>query len=303
MIFQELGQMRQLYGENATTMEANTVHRVLLAGSHFDTAKRYSEQFGNVTIKVKQGKGEAQTESSQSVPLMDPSDLMYMKLNGEEVPGMAMSCGSDTPPFPIRPVAFYEDPVMQKMLKMYKTVKKSSSSGKEIPVWQFWNWEIQWAQEEVRTPYLSRRMPGTVMDGDTDVILSRRDNPYTQYLDYLLGDSRGIYDELIPPILVLRDIGVVDTSHDPGGAKSSSTAKAGAGAPNNALVIPVYSQDFQALLRSDFVKPDAVDAIPVPGGSIPSRMDDCIEQQDGDGTLYHDTDTELEPELEEEDEP
>src|SRR5690606_30993542 len=37
MVFQERGQLRQLYSDDATTMEGNTVHKVLLTGAHEDT--------------------------------------------------------------------------------------------------------------------------------------------------------------------------------------------------------------------------------------------------------------------------
>jgi hypothetical protein len=307
MVFQERGQLKQLYGENATTMEANSVHKVLLGGSHPDTAEFYSKAMGNVMVETQSKSGVAGEKKnvstqSQSMPLMEANDIINMKLNGDVMPGMALSVGSDVPAFPLRPVPFYEDPTMRKLLGLERELSKKGFSGQDT--WKFWEWGERWNQSAESPPYLARRKSLTPAERDAgmpDPVWDRQQDPYTQFLDYLLGDARGVYDELVAPVLNLTDIAV--TENDPRAAALAAArgatppgARNQAGAPKGpqpvaaALLTPVYGADFRALINDDFQTQEAVADLAPVGGLLQERAvlwGDLADEAAEDEAAFH----------------
>ena len=295
MVYQERSQLRMLYGDDVTTMEGNTVHKVLLQGAQEETAEFYAQKtIGEVRI-IKRSKsgavGEKKSisESVETVPLMTTNDVKFGRLNGKPMPNLAFSVGSDVPAFPLRPVPYYEDPTLRKLLGLKRTLKKVGYDGK--PTWKFWEWEERWDQVDESPPYLKRIPRKSAAEraaGVPDPVLARQEDPYTQYLDYLLGDYRD-FDELIEPKLVLADIGVTENAPrsvlpPPGGQPSrgpgaSSAAYGSARKPPQSqavpvsLIIPSYGTDFRTLINADFRRePTAIEIHEHAGGTIDERI-------------------------------
>lgn len=307
MVYQERSQLRMLYGDDVTTMEGNTVHKVLLQGAQEETAEYYAQKtIGEAPIvkRTKSGpKGEKQSisESVESVSLMSTNDVKFGRLNGRPMPNIALSVGSDVPAFPIRPIAYYEDPTLRKLLGLKRTLKKTGYDGK--PTWKFWQWEERWEQPDESPPYLRRKRRLSASEraaGKPDPVYERLQDPFTQYLDYLLGDYRN-YDELVAPRLVLEDIGVTDNApRSPldggiGAGKPFGLPGKAPGMPSGmppfpfpggipglpmepglppTMLVPIYGADIRVLLNGDFrfeVAP--VDDEPMqPGGSLRDRI-------------------------------
>lgn len=291
MVYQERAQMSMLYGDDVQTMEGNTVHKVLLQGAQEETAEFYATKtIGEVQVTKRNKSGVAGekkniSESTETMPLMTTQDVRFGRLNGKPMPNLAFSVGSDVPAFPLRPIPFYEDPTMRKMLGLERNLQKEGYDGR--PTWKFWKWSERWDQSEESPPYLQRtkrRTPAERAAGEPDPVHERRQDDYTQYLDYLLGDYKG-FDELVEPVLVLEDIGVTDNV--PRSALKPDGSRAGGGRPQAAgnqggrraampasSVVPAYGTDFRRLINHDFRKePAAIEDQEPLGGSLIDRID------------------------------
>src|SRR5690606_17146972 len=100
------------------------------------------------------GEKKSVSESTESVPLMTTNDVKFGRLNGRPMPNLALSVGSDVPAFPIRPIPFYEDPTLRRLLGLRRDVKRVGHDGK--PTWKFWQWPERWEQADESPPYLCR---------------------------------------------------------------------------------------------------------------------------------------------------
>lgn len=293
MVYQERSQMRVLYGDDVTTMEGNTVHKVLLQGAQEETAEFFAQKsIGEVPIVKRTKSGAAGekksiSESVETVPLMTANDVRFGRLNGKPMPNLALSVGSDVPAFPLRPVPYYEDPTLRRLLGLKRTLKRVGKDGK--PTKRFWEWEERWDQTDTSPPYLQRtprKTPAERAGGVPDPVTDRLQDPYTQYLDYLLGDYRG-YDELVEPKLNLMDIGVIENAPRSAMtpvAPASGTAPRPAGAPRKSppartvpasTIVPAYAADFRFLINADYrFEPGALPDVDSRGGPIDQRINE-----------------------------
>lgn len=292
MVYQERGQWKQGYGEDATTMEGNTIHQVLMQGAHPTTAKYYADDVvGEVQItkRSKSGvKGEKTnvSESVETVPLMSANDLIGMKLNGRPKPEMAMSVGSDVPPFPLRPSFYFKDPHLRKLLGLSRVLDRGGNQGKEF-TWKFWEWDELWVQQGEARRYLTRRTRASSSErGASDPVSERRNDPYTQFLDFLFRDNTG-FDELVPPRLDLKSIGVIQNdpnTADQGGAQkaapaASAPAKAAPEVPMH-LLLPPYGLDLRTLINDDLQAGASLPESLPAGGSIRERLDGVVAPEE-----------------------
>lgn len=302
MIYQDRGQLKQIYGDNVTTVESNTIHRVVLQGIHEEAAEFYaSKTMGKATIRKKNYSGtEGESKRSyniqdERVDLMSPNDLIYMKLNGQSRPDMAINMTKDFDPFPMRPLPFYEDPVVRKLLGMERTLKKVDQAGRKT--WKFWLWQEAWDfPSKSPKPLLVRRRPLSEAEraaGQEDLCWERQQDLYTEYLDYVAPERRTGWDELSLPDLDFATIGVLEHNPDPavraalqGGAAPGAGKPApggfGASAPAPAAqaptappapavpLVPLYSRDIRALMSDDFAPLGAVWA-PSAGALAPDQ--------------------------------
>jgi type IV secretory pathway TraG/TraD family ATPase VirD4 len=287
-IYQERGQLKQLYGENATTMEGNMVHAMLFSGAHPETAEFFAQKKigeANIRKESKSGvKGEKEniSESIESVPLMTTAEVIQMKLNGAVQQAMALSVGADLPSFPFRLVPFYEDPELRRLLKLKRSVSRKGYEGQAT--WKFWEWGERWEPTEDGPRYLTRQIRKTPAEraaGVPDPVHQRLSDPFTQYLDYLVGRQGGDLDELEIPRLVLSDIWVVE--NDPR-ANAERAAQGGGGVPGHGrpgvpepasqpvLLSPHYQRDMQILTSEDFRDREYVEERPAMGGAIDARV-------------------------------
>jgi type IV secretory pathway TraG/TraD family ATPase VirD4 len=292
-IYQERGQLRAGWGENSQTMESNMVHAVLFSGSHPETAEFFAQKkIGETNIRKesKSGvKGEKQSisESIESVPLMSTSEVIQMKLNGKVMDGMALSVGADLPSFPFRLVPYYEDPELRKLLKLKKDVRRVGYEG--TPTWKFWQWGERWEQTVDGPRYLTRarqKTPAERAAGLKDPVHERLNDPFTQYVDYMIGRPAGELDEMVVPRLILEEIGVVE--NDPGAAARAALAQAGSGIPSArqpehpvgppVLLAPHYQRDMQILTSDDFRDRETMLQRQVRGGAIDARVSAFMEE-------------------------
>lgn len=275
-IYQDRGQLKKLYGEGMMEIEANCVHKVMLDGSHEDTAEFYSKAIGEVPI-VKRSESGASGEkksistSVEKVQLMSPNDMGHMKINGKAIPNLALSIGRETEAFPFYPVPYYDDPDLRKLLRMKRTLKKKGP---------FWNWTERWEPSYSADDKFIHRRPyprGTTF---------RDLDPYEQYLDFLIGRPREkvvrdgrevietIYPELLPPVLELAEVGAAveaKGAQKPGPRPGAPQAAAATQAPQ-APVVHTYGVDFRVLVNEDFMEPPAITAVPAPGGTFQDRI-------------------------------
>lgn len=297
MIYQERGQLRKLYGDDLSTMEGNMVHKILLQGAHEDTAEFYAEKaigHAQVEVESKSGvRGEKQSisRSIEEKPLMTTTDVRDMRLNGDRKPQLALSVGSDVPPFPLRPIPFYEDPTLRKMLGLERELIKTGPSGQET--WKWWHWNEYWNPQTESDPYLSRRKMKSPAQREEDVddpVHRRAQDEYTQLLDYLLN-RRNVFDELQVPQLKLPDIGV--TENDPRGSAVSQAQQSsfGGGPPGMndgpevpvSMLVPVYGQDVRNLINDDFQDLSPIKESEGEGGTLANRLGVDLGMASGPG--------------------
>src|SRR5690606_33095631 len=212
--YQDRGQLKKLYGEDFTNIEANCIHQILLQGAHIDTCEFYAKALGEVSIEKRSesgsdGEKKNVSKSIERVRLMDVNDVRDMRLNGERKEKMALSVGGETPPFPFIPVSYWDDPIIRKLLGLELKVAKNGP---------FWTWQDMWTPRiDPDDKYIHRRKRNR-RNPENDPVSHRLDDPYGQYVDYLIGrpkervvrDGREVvevlYDELEVPSL---DLGVI----------------------------------------------------------------------------------------------
>lgn len=302
MIYQDRGQLRQIYGDNVTTVESNTIHRAVLQGIHEEAAEFYANKtMGKATIR-KESYSRTQGESKKNisvqeekVDLMSPNDLIYMKINGESRPDMAINMTKDFDPFPMRPLPFYEDPICRKLLGMERKLNKVDRTGASS--WKFWEWQESWDfSKKPAKPLLVRRVPvadSARAKGEPDQCWERQQDPFTEYLDYVAADRKTAWDVLTLPDLDFAAIGVLEHNPDPavraalagGGASAQggnpmtnfsapniSAAPTPAPAPPPVPLVPLYSRDVRTLMSDDFAPLGPCWNIPVEGTTIDARV-------------------------------
>lgn len=90
MIIQAYSQLKNLYGEDAPTIEGNCGNQIYIMTNEGETAKKFSDLLGNKTIITNSRSGEvfslnkSQTESLDTRKLLFPEELMKLK-EGETV--------------------------------------------------------------------------------------------------------------------------------------------------------------------------------------------------------------------------
>jgi hypothetical protein len=284
MVFQERGQLRQLYSEDANTMESNTVHKVLLQGAHEETAEFYATKaIGEVQITKRSqsgapGEKKSVSESIENVPLMTTTDVKSMRLNGRPRPNLALSVGADVPAFPLRPIPFYEDPVQRRLLGLRKRVVRKGSDGQ--PTWRFWEWSERWEPPEGGAPYLRR---ASSSQEEPDLL--------EQYVTYLAGRRKGAeYPALTVPRLVLSEVGVIEAAPDVdfddeadhmadapepvAEPRRQPPRKGGADSPvPTSMVVPIYGDDIRSLLNVDFNVQESFERNLPTCGPVQDRVD------------------------------
>lgn len=318
MIYQDRGQLKQLYGENVSTVESNTIHAAVLSGCHPEAAEFYvSKMLGKANIRkenISKTEGESKKNISiqdESKDLMGSNDFIYMKLNGTARPDMAMNMSKDVEPYPMKPLPFYEDPVCHKLLNMERTLVRTDDSGR--PTWKFWMWKEQYdfARTKPR-PLLVRRYPLPEADrraGKEDLVWDRLQDPYTQYLDFVVPELRTGWDELYVPDLDFASISVFENNPDPTartpapvpGAPAAPMAGAfpgagGAFAPGVASapppppvpLVPLYSKDVRTLMNDDFQPMEAVSDHAIVGATLTERLEAEDAALDADASAEFD---------------
>lgn len=307
MIIQERGQLKNLYGEDATTMEGNTVHKVLLQGAHEDSAEYYAEKAIGRVVVTKRSKshsgtgkeGRSTSESQEEVALMSGPDVKQMRLNGRMMPKLALSIGADVPAFPIRPVQYWDDPTIRSLMKMKRKVVRTDKNNKPSLL-RFWEWKELWGMPEDATPYLTRRPSLKTAPPREDQFLwsawERQTNPFTQVLDFLLGPPAE-KDALTVPSLRFRAIGLSDATNPLKGTEQAKddpmhgTIPWASGGSSPAahplprppqetdapLVVP-FAQDFRILLGDDFMMHDHLEEVTAATGTLDERLDQWLQE-------------------------
>jgi hypothetical protein len=300
IIYQDRSQLKTVYRDDAPNVEGNCVHGVLLGGAHIETCELYEKGFAEVPVVTRsisggQGDKKSISESVQEKRLMNKADIHDMRINGEKKDGAALSIGSSAPYFPIIPVAFWDDPIIRKLLNMKRKVIKNGPF--------FWNWMDRWDVPIDNTQRYVHRRKRTREPNDP--VSARIADPFGQYLDYLIGkpkervvrgDEKGvertvtelIYDELVVPDLVLDHVlglapvsGVSASPPSPmtsqsGGASAGPVKPRPAGTPVKRApeVVPVYGSDFRVLVNEDFREPQPLRESMPPGGTVIDRFQD-----------------------------
>ena len=299
-IYQDRGQIENLYGPEYKSLEANCVHKVLLQGSHEDTAEYYAKAIGEATIKKRSESQSGSQDKNVSysierVPRMSLNDVKNMVLNGERKEDMALSVGAETEAFPLLPIPFYEDPALRKLLGMKKTLNKSGP---------FWEWTERWELDLKDEKFVDRKTKKPRSFKGKDPVAERLADAFSPYLDFLLGkptetivrDGKEVreyvYDELEVPYIDYAAIGLPEyvskTSAGPGGQTPrpapGSTAGSGKAAPAGPppQIVPIYGNDFRALVNEDFADPEPVVQLPVTGESVEDRVRGFVSFQEED---------------------
>lgn len=208
IIYQDRGQLKTLYKEDVTNVEANLVNQAMLPGAHPETCEHYIKSIGEVLIP-KKSESSVEGESKKNVSVsfervrrLEPSDLHDGRLNGEIKKKIAFSVGHLTPAFPIMPVPFWEDPFLRKVLAMQRRVAKNN------PKWKFWSWKDEWVTVvDENAKYIVRRKRDR-HNPEKDPVRLRLEDPYGQYVEYLIGKPK-------ERVRKRRDTGVRLNPNDP----------------------------------------------------------------------------------------
>lgn len=300
LIYQDRGQLKKLYGEDFTNIEANCVHQVLLQGAHIETCKFYAEAIGQVSIEKRSesgtdGDGKKNiSKSIERVSRVDTNDIRDGRLNGQTKEKLAFSVGGETPAFPFIPVPYWEDPLIRKLLDLELTVVKEGP---------FWNWTDYWQPRiDPDDKYIHRRKRNR-RDPENDPVSHRLDDAFGQYVEYLIGrpkervvrDGREVvevvYDELEVPNLDLAAIlGQKGGAQPAPGQARNPAAPAppppagGPGGPaakaNEQGQVPVYGADFRKLVNEDFKDAQPLSMDPPAGGDLRERIEDHHENEE-----------------------